>query len=279
AYTEWSGLVEPFVQAMLRQADAGRVHPLASDNPPPFECDYVSKAIATNASNFRFATSPASLRLLTSIANVCRLSEERTDGNVLAQRANKLVRQVETGTITEPERIQWALREAYIDSRQFLGENKPPFGVWFESNEKSLQKMLEEHKGKLVFLGTYTEIPQADWFRPEHVGTESVAYSIALEMSRNWSPLAAGVTDAESSDATAARIAFTRYVTALAGVADDADQPIAGRRAISEGLTAFQEGFVRTPETAGLPGAPNWLYEMLRKMLNDKIAEFEAQPR
>lgn len=275
AYKEWSGLMEPVIHALLRHADEGRVHPLASDNPPRLECDYVSSAMATNASNFRFAHSPSSLRLLTSIADACRLSDDRTDWSVLSQRASKLIRQVSDGVITEPARIQWALREAYRDSRRYLDDKKPPFGLWSESQEASLQKMLEKHKTDLSFIGEYTEIPQTDWFQPEHLDTEDLVYSIALAISRNWTPLAAGGTEAEISEATAARGAFARYVSGLARQADDADHAVTGRRAISEALTAFQKGFVRTPETANLPGAPNWLYEVMQKTLTGKIVEME----
>lgn len=271
-YDDWSGLLEPVVHTMLRYADEGHIHPLASDDPPALSCDYVSSAMATNASNFRFARSPASLRLLTSVADVCRTSEERTDWSVLAQRANKLVTQVDNGTLAEPDRIRWALREAYRDSRQYLDGKEAPFGVWFDSHEKKLREMLEKYPASLRFFEDIRDVPQADWFLPENIGEDATVHSIALAFSQMWSPLAAGVTDASTEEITKARLPLMRFASDLGKQADAAGQGKAGRAMIAEGLAAFQEGIVRTPETATLPGAPVWLYEMLHRVMTKEEA-------
>lgn len=272
-YTEWSGLAESVVHAMLRYAADGYVHPLVSDDPPPLACDYVTKAMATSASNFRFVSNAASLTYLTTVADVCRPSPDPLDWGVLVQRSNRLVRLVETGGISKPDHIRWALREAYRDSRKFLQGHEPPRGLWFESNERSLQTMLETHQVDLGFLGTYTEIPQADWFKPEHVGTEDVTYSMALAISRMWTPLAAGITDAEQADATRERGQLFTAIMEMGKAADAAGQTVAGRQRLIEALDAFQRADVRTPETASLPPPPNWLVDTTRNALQRAIDE------
>lgn len=273
AYSEWSGLAESVVHAMLRYAADGYVQPLVSDNPPPLACDYVTKAMATSASNFRFVSNPASLTFLTTVADICRPSPDPLEWGVLVQRSNRLVRLVETGGISNPDHIRWALREAYRDSRQFLQGHEPPRGLWFESNERSLQAMLEKHQVDLGFLGTYKDIPQADWFKPEHVGTEDVTYSMALAISRMWTPLAAGITDAEQADATRERGRIFIAIMEMGKAADEAGQTVAGRQRLIEALNAFQRADVRTPETASLPPPPGWLVDTTRNAMQRAIDE------
>lgn len=273
AYSEWSGLAEPVVHAMLRYANEGYVHPLVSDNPPPLACDYVTTAMATNASNFRFVSNPASLTFLTTVADICRPSSDPLEWGVLVQRSNRLVRLVETGGISKPDHIRWALREAYRDSRQFLQGHEPPRGLWFESNERSLQAMLEKHAVDLGLLGPYKDIPRADWFAPEHVGTEDVTYSIALAINRLWTPLEAGLTDAAAEDVATARNAVLVAIREMGAEADAVGQTVAGRTRIIEAVTAFQRADVRTAATAASPGLPNWLFDIIRNTFQRRIDE------
>lgn len=290
-YDEWSGIVEPVVHTMLRYADAGQVHPLASDTPPPMTCDYVTSAMATNASNFRFTRSPAALRLLTSIADVCRPLPDRHRWNVLAQRATTLVQQVKQGVITEPHRIRWALREAHQDTRQYLDGREAPVGVWFESREKDLNELLEQYPDSLIpetpivegiavsvrAFADKTEIPRADWFRPEQIGKDAAVYSIALAINGAWTDLAAGITDADTETVGKDRVRFMNHFRAIEAEADAAGQGKAGREMILEALAAFQTGVVRTRETAELPPPPGWMYSVMHTVTQRKIDE-EAPP-
>ncbi|MFN3312215.1 MAG: hypothetical protein ACK46Q_01945 [Hyphomonas sp.] len=284
-YDEWSGIVEPVVHTMLRYADAGQVHPLASDTPPPMPCDYVTTAMATNASNFRFTRSPAALRLLTSIADVCRPSEDKLRWGVLAQRANTLVQQVKQEVITEPHRIRWALREAYQDTRQYLDGREAPVGVWFESRERDLKELLEQYPDSLTpetpkvgeisvrvrEFSDKTEIPRADWFRPEQIGKDATVYSIALDLSGAWTDLAAGITDADTETVGKDRVRFMNHFRAIEAEADAAGQGKAGREMLVEALAAFQTGVVRTRATAQLPPPPGWMYGIMHNVTQAKI--------
>ncbi len=286
-YDEWSGIVEPVIHTMLRYADAGQVHPLASDTPPPMTCDYVTTAMATNASNFRFTRSPAALRLLTSIANVCRPSEDRVRWGVLAQRASTLVQQVKQEVITEPHRIRWALREAYQDTRQYLDGREAPVGIWFESRERDLTDLLETYPDSLTpeapkvegiavtvrAFADRTEIPRADWFRPDQIGKDATVYSIALDLSGAWTDVSAGITDANTDTVAKDRTRFMTHFRAIEAEADAAGQGKAGREMLLEALAAFQTGVVRTRETAGLPPPPGWMYELLLRVTQAKIDE------
>ncbi len=273
AYRDWSGIVEPVVHAMLRYASDGYVHPLVSDEPPPLACDYVTKAMATSASGYRFVSNQASLTFLTTMADVCRSSPDPLDWNVLIQRSNRLVRLVETEGISKPDHIRWALREAYRDSRKFLQGHEPPRGLWFESNKRSLQAMLEKHSVDLGFLSTYSEVPRADWFKPEHVGTEDLTYSIALAINRLWTPLEAGITDAASEDVTKARGAVMMAIREMGTEADAAGQTVAGRTRIIEAMAAFQRADVRTAAMAASPGMPNWMFDIIRNTFQRAIDE------
>ena len=284
-YDEWSGIVEPVAHTMFRYADEGFVHPLASDSPPPMACDYVMTAMATNASNFRFTRSPAALRLLTSVANVCRPSEDKLKWQVLAQRSASLVRQVEEGVITEPHRIRWAVREAYNDTRQYLDGREAPVGIWFESREKALQDLLEKYPDSLIpetpmvegiavsvrAFADRTEIPRADWFRPEQIGKDAAVYSIALDLSGAWTDVSAGITDADTDAVGKDRVRFMNHFRAIEAEADAAGEGKAGREMLLEALAAFQTGAVRTRETAGLPPAPGWMYRVLHNVTQAKI--------
>lgn len=275
AYDEWSDVAGKVLQAMLRLAERGHVHPLVSDAPPPLVCDHVVKSMATTASGYRYVQNPASTRFMESVAEVCRVSEDPMDWNVLFQLAHRKVRLVREGAITDPAAIQHALRSAYADSRQYLRGNTPPWALWMASNEEQLQDMLAKHKPDLSLTGSYDDLPRTDWFRPEHLGTEDLTHSIAIAISRLWSPLAAGVTDADREDVAKARSAVFSALIAMGNEADTAGQIVAGRRSIIDGLTAFQKGIVRTPETETLPPFPDWLYNSSVTFMQRKIDEAE----
>lgn len=139
--------------------------------------------------------------------------------------------------------------------------------------------MLDEHgvSRSLFDVARFEEVPRADWFAPGIVGTEAATTSVALELSRNWTPLAAGVGNPPAEETAPARAAFRALVAAMTTEADAAGQGVAGRLMINDALVLFQSGDVRTPETAELPGMPNWLHELMRRVHENRIAELQGE--
>ncbi len=273
AYNEWADVAEMVMHAVLRFADKGHVHPLVSETPPPLACDFVVKRMATTASGWRYRSSFPALNYLNAAADACRPSDAPLDWNVLVQRAEQLVVLVKDGHISDPLRVRWALREAYKDSRQYLDGRPAPYSLWSQSDENALMEQIETHKISLEFYDDNTEIPRAAWFTAENAGSADTVYSVGLAISRLWSPLAAGVTDAEVSEVTSARAAFVMAVREMGAEADAAGQTVAGRRSILEALDAFEAGYIRTPETAGLPGAPDWIHRLIISLNQRAIEE------
>ncbi|OYW86694.1 MAG: hypothetical protein B7Z22_06150 [Hyphomonas sp. 32-62-5] len=195
------------------------------------------------------------------------------DWNVLDQRAEQLVTLVKDGHISDPQRIRWALREAYRDSRQFLDGRPAPYSFWAQSDETALMDLIAQHKVSLKFFDENTEIPRADWFTPENVSSEDTVYSVGLAISRLWTPLAAGVTDAELAEVTQARGAVMTSIREFGAEADAAGQTAAGRRAILEAMSAFQQGDIRTPEAATLPSMPDWMFKVIEGTFQKRIDE------
>lgn len=271
SYDAWADVAEMVMAAMLRLADKGHVHPLVSETPPPLACDFVVKRMATTASGYRYTASFPALNYLNAAADVCRPSEEKLDWNVLVQRADQLVVLVKNGHISDPLQVRWALREAYRDSRHYLDGRPAPYSFWSQSDETALMNLIAEHKVSLNFYDGSTEIPRADWFTPEKVSSEDTVYSIGLAVSRLWTPLAAGVTDAELADVTQARGAVLTAIREYGAEADAAGQTAAGRKAILEAVAAFQQGDIRTPETAALPGLPDWMFRVIEGTFQKRI--------
>ncbi len=273
SYDAWADVAEMVMQAMLRLADKGHVHPLVSETPPPLACDFVVKRMATTASGYRYNASFPALNYLNAVADVCRASKERLDWNVLDQRAEQLVTLVKDGHISDPQRIRWALREAYRDSRQFLDGRPAPYSFWAQSDETALMDLIAQHKVSLKFFDENTEIPRADWFTPENVSSEDTVYSVGLAISRLWTPLAAGVTGAELAEVTQVRGAVMTSIREFGAEADAAGQTAAGRRAILEAMSAFQQGDIRTPEAATLPAMPDWMFKVIEGTFQKRIDE------
>lgn len=273
SYDEWADVAEMVMQAMLRFAGKGHVHPLVSETPPPLACDFVVKRMATTASGYRYRASFPALNYLNAVADVCRASKERLDWNVLDQRAEQLVTLVKDGHISDPQRISWALREAYRDSRQFLDGRPAPYSFWAQSDETALMELIAQHNVSLKFFDDNSEIPRADWFTPENSSSEGTVYSIGLAISRLWTPLAAGVTDAELSEVTQARGAVMTVIREYGAEADAAGQTVAGRKAILEAMSAFQSGDIRTPETSMLPAMPDWMFKVIEGTFQKRIEE------
>ena len=272
-YDEWADVAEMVMQAMLRFAGKGHVHPLVSETPPPLACDFVVKRMATTASGYRYRASFPALNYLNAVADVCRASKERLDWNVLDQRAEQLVTLVKDGHISDPQRMSWALREAYRDSRQFLDGRPAPYSFWAQSDETALMELIAQHNVSLKFFDDNTEIPRADWFTPENSSSESTVYSIGLAISRIWTPLAAGVTDAGLSEVSQARSAVMTVIREYGAEADAAGQTVAGRKAILEAMSAFQSGDIRTPETSMLPAMPDWMFKVIEGTFQKRIEE------
>lgn len=278
-FDDWSGIVKEGVDALTSYAEAGHdVHPLVSDAPPPLSCNYVTRAMATGAAAYNTISRPSSLRLLSAVADACRGSAEFTEWNPLAQRAKAIMRQVEGGQISGKEQVHAFLREALRDVSQYLGEKEPPVGLWQKTDQEKLDKLLDEHVvSRFLFdAAGFKEVPRTDWFAPGHVGTEAAVQSIALELGRNWTPLAAGVGNPPAEEVAPARAAFRNLVAVMTTEADAAGQGVTGRLMINDALALFQSGDVRTPETAGLPGMPNWLHDLMRRVHENKIAELQG---
>lgn len=273
AYNEWADVAEMVMQAVLRFADKGHVHPLVSETPPPLACDFVVKRMATTASGFRYRGSLPALDYLSAAANVCRVSEDRLDWGVLEQRAVLLTILVKDGHISDPRRVRWALREAYRDSRQFLDGRPAPFSFWSQGDEDALMEQIEKHQVSLVFHDDSTIVPRADWLTPENAGSAGTVYSVALAISELWNPLAAGVTDAPMDEVSKARSIVLIGVREFGAEADAAGQTVAGRTSILEALEAFQEGDIRTPQTATLPGMPDWFLRLITATFEKAIDE------
>lgn len=271
-YDDWTEIVEIGVSALTRYGDAGHVHPLVSDTPPQIRCNSVTTAMATKASNFRMIQSPSSLKLLSAIADVCRPSPDKLQWSVLAQRPKAVIRHINDATISEPDAIRSALREAFQDVTQYLDGRPAPAGLWFESNHRDLEKLLEAHKISRRLLTDKTEIPRADWFKPENARKDATVYSIALAINESWSPLAAGKIDAPVEEISKARGNLMKLVYEMGKEADASGHSVAGRAMIGEALTAFQDGSVRSPETAGLQGAPDWIYNTLMRVMTKEEA-------
>lgn len=279
-YDDWSGIAKEGIDALTSYAEAGHdVHPLVSDAPPPLGCNYVTRSMATGAAAYNTIRRPSSLKLLSTVAGACRGSAEFTDWNPLAQRAKAIMRQVEDGQISGQKNVHFYLREALRDVSQYLGEKEPPYGLWQKTDQDKLDKLFDQHGvSRLLFdTGAFTEVPRAEWFAPGHVGTETATVSIALELSRNWTPLAAGVGNPPAEEMAPARAAFRALVAVMTTEADAAGQGVAGRLMINDALALFQSGDVRTPETAELPGMPNWLYDLMRNVHDKKIAELQGE--
>ncbi|MBY9065395.1 hypothetical protein K1X12_00705 [Hyphomonas sp. WL0036] len=279
-YDDWAGIVKEGTDALTSYAEAGHdVHPLVSDAPPTLSCNYVTRTMATGASAYNTIRRPSSLRLLSTLADACRGSAEFTDWNPLAQRAKAIMRQVEGGQITGQKDVHFYLREALRDVSQYLGEKEPPYGLWQKTDQANLDKLFEQHGvSRRLFDGAaFTEVPRADWFAPGQVGTEAATVSIALELSRHWTPLAAGVGNPPAEETAPARAAFRALVAVMTTEADAAGQGIAGRLMLNDALALFQSGDIRTPETADLPGMPNWLYELMLGVHANKIAELQGE--
>lgn len=273
SYDAWADVAEMVMAAMLRLADKGHVHPLVSETPPPLACDFVVKRMATTASGYRYTASFPALNYLNAAADVCRPSEEKLDWSVLVQRADQLVVLVKDGHISDPLQVRWALREAYRDSRQYLDGRPAPYSFWAQSDETVLMNLIAEHKVSLKFYNDSIEIPRADWFTPENAGSENTVYSIGLAVSRLWTPLAAGVTDAALPDVTGARGAVLTAIREYGAEADAAGQTVAGRKAVLEAVAAFQQGDIRTLETAALPGLPDWMFRVIEATFQKRIDE------
>ena len=273
AYNEWADVAEMVMHAVLRFADKGHVHPLVSETPPPLACDFVVNRMATTASGYRYRSSFPALNYLNAAADACRPSDAPLDWGVLTQRADQLVVLVKDGHISEPSRIRWALREAYKDSRQYLDGREAPYSFWSQSDENTLMEQIETHKVSLEFYDDNTEIPQAEWFTPENAGSADTVYSVGLAVSRLWNPLAAGVTEAPLDEVSKARAAVLTGIREFGAEADAAGQTVAGRTSILEALEAFQAGDIRTPETAMLPGMPDWMHRLLKTTFQQRIDE------
>ncbi|MFN7054591.1 hypothetical protein [Hyphomonas sp.] len=273
AYNQWAEVAGNVIAAMLRFADKGRVHPLVSETPPPLDCDFVVKHMATTASGWRYTSSFPALNYLNAAADACRPSDDPLDWGVLTQRADQLVVLVKDGHISEPSRIRWALREAYRDSRQYLDGREAPYSFWSTSDETALMEQIGKHKVSLEFYGDRMELPKAAWFAAGNADSLDTVYSVGLAISGFWTPLAAGVTDAEVSEVTAARAAFVTAVRDIGAEADAAGQTMAGRTSILKALEAFQEGDIRTPEAAALPGMPDWMHRLLKQIFQQRIDE------
>lgn len=266
-YDDWYGIVKQGIDALTSYAEAGHdVHPLVSNSRPPLTCNQITIAMATAAATYRMIGRPSSLKLLDGVADACRGSAERMDWNPLVQRAKAIMRQVEGGAISRQGDIHFYLRDALRDVSQYLGEKKPPFGLWQESDQETLDTLLEKHgvSRSLVDPATFTEVPRADWFAPGNVGTDAATISIALELSRNWTPAAAGTGDTPAEVTNQARLEFMRAASAIAAEADVAGEGVAGRQMLIDALELFQSGDIRTREAAALEGMPGWFHDALR---------------
>ena len=279
-FDDWSGIVKKGIDTLTSYAEAGHdVHPLVSDAPPPLSCNFVTRSMATGATAYNAISRPSSLKLLSTVADACRGSAEFSEWNPLAQRAKAIMRQVEGGQISGKKDLHFYLREALRDVSQYLGEKEPPVGLWQKTDQEKLDKLLDQHSvSRLLFdTAAFTEVPRADWFAPGNVGTQTATVSIALELSRNWTPLAAGVGNPPAEAVAPARAAFRTLVAVMTSEADTAGQGVAGRLMINDALALFQSGDVRTRETADLPGMPNWLYDLMRNVHDKKIAELQGE--
>ncbi|MFN7179099.1 hypothetical protein [Hyphomonas sp.] len=278
-YDDWYSIVKDGVDALTRYAEAGQVNPLVSDSPPPITCNTVTAAMATGAATYQTISRPSSLKLLDTVAGACRSSPDPLDWSVLAQRAKAIMRQIEGGKITGQSETRTRLGDALDDVAQYLAGRSPHFALWSASDQDKLDKLVAEHgsRARIFSADGVAEVPREEWFTAGNVGTDDVIYSIALEFSRNWSPLAAGINNPPVEEKAPALSAFMTLVRTITSEADKAGQGIAGRETIHEALAQFQDGSVRTPETADLPGAPKWMYDSLRNTLTSRIAELQGK--
>ena len=273
-YTLWSESMSKTFQNMLRYADAGKVHPMITDA-TPISCGFYSGAVASAAWNHqsRNIRSEAALKLMDRTIPACRTSGDRTRTNPLAQRAHMILRRISHGAVTDPEQIRRELASAARDVEIFRDGREAPTGIWFASHETDLQNLLKRHsvdlaaeaeaatqRERVAALNAVPPAPRDLWFTREHIGSDAVLHAIAISMAEQWSPLAAGTTDASREDVAQARVVLSRHVSALRDEAKEKGVFDLARPVLEAALTAFQDGFVRTPETQDIPGAPDWLY-------------------
>lgn len=279
-YEDWYGIVKEAVKSMTSYAEAGHdVHPVLTETRPPLTCNEVTMAMATAAAAYETIGRPASLKLLDRLADACRGSQDRAHWSPLVQRAKAITQQVQDKKIAGKVDVHIYLRGALRDVSQYLEGKSAPFGLWQTRDQALLDKLLDEHGVSRVLYDpdSLKHVAREDWFAPGVIGTESAKISVALEISRNWTPKAAGIGAPTVEETGPARSAFLRAVSEMSAEADAAGQGIAGRLMINEALDLFQSGDIRTPETADLPGMPGWLHDVLRNTNLRKIAELEGE--
>ncbi|MFN7054593.1 hypothetical protein [Hyphomonas sp.] len=239
------GVRREIMTVFLAMARAGHMHPYLKVEEPLTCHVWLRTDVQTIGYQVQSRTDLGLMPFIDAAAETCRDNQEGWLRTPLAVAAQAHLRLVQKGAITDPAAVGEALlkardyRDAYLATEGF-----DAFYSKFDAGQ--LDGELRKH-GVDPMAG---RLARELWFRPEHLGSEIMQFSVAYALSEAWAELAAKM-QTEGLGYTAADAAYTRFANEVLAEGRAAGQEEQTKAALRNALTDVQTNRVRAPAIAG----------------------------
>lgn len=256
-YSTASDSRQEILMILVDLAKRGVAHPYLALQ-QPLAC---TNRVANDAQTLSYALSTSHDRVAVAIpfidaaAQACMQANTRDITLPFATQARAHLNLVRLKLLSDDEAIKQSLRKAAAAEQAYIVQ--PHYSLhWSDTDSAQLAKLLRQYD-----VGPW--LSRSLWFTAEHIETAAAIEAIALYLNDQWSPLAAGTLQVESTLVAQAHSEFTKKVFALFNEGKEAGLNAQTKATLLAALKAFVDGEIRTFDTKKLPPPPEYILRIL----------------
>ncbi|MFN7054592.1 hypothetical protein [Hyphomonas sp.] len=252
-----ASLIEVFMQL----ARAGQVHPYLKAETPMTCTGWIMSDTQTISRGMETAADLVFRPFMDAAAEACRGGSQTWDRLPLAVAAKAYTELVTKEAVTDPDTVRELLlkAQAYRDAYQRGGAHDIHYSKY---NSDRLDSELRR-RGIDPMAG---RLARELWFAPEHLGSETMQFSLSWALSETWAAAAGQIAKGEITEPSGA-VLYSRFVYEVLGEGREAGKEAETKAVLRRALADVQEYRVRALAMADHDLPPKYIYDVLMNTL------------
>lgn len=249
------------IEVFMQLARAGQVHPYLKAETPMTCSGWIMSDTQTIGHAMESAADLVFRPFMDAAAEACRGESQTWDRLPMAVAAKAYYRLVDKGAVTGEAEVASTLLKAREYRDAYLrGAGHDIHYSEFDADrlDSELRKRgIDPMAGRLA---------RELWFDPEHLGSETMQFSLAWALSETWAAAAEQIANEEITEPSGA-VLYSRFVYEVLGKGREAGKEAETKAVLRKALADVQEYRVRALAMADHDLPPQYIYDVLMKAM------------
>lgn len=249
------------IEVFMQLARAGQVHPYLKAETPMTCSGWIMSDTQTIGHAMESAADLVFRPFMDAAAEACRGESQTWDRLPMAVAAKAYHRLVDKGAVTGEAEVASTLLKAREYRDAYLrGAGHDIHYSEFDADrlDSELRKRgIDPMAGRLA---------RELWFDPEHLGSETMQFSLAWALSETWAAAAGQIAEGEITEPSGA-VLYSRFVYEVLGEGREAGKEAKTKAVLRRALADVQEHRVRALAMADHDLPPKYIYDVLMNAL------------